>query len=324
MTDAIDASSIMGASKRRSIWPPDSFRKEDSVQEQTSRRVAVVTGASSGIGKEIAKALTGQGWRVIGLGRDPARCAAAEVQIRAASPGAQVDMIRADLALLADAARTANQIMALTDRIDVLVNNAGGMAKEKVVTAEGLEANFCANHLGPFVLTTRLLPVLRRTAARATPGNVRIVNTSSDASEMIPGLDWADLQTLHTFNAGLAYCRAKLANVVFARGLAKRLADDGIVAQAAHPGTVDSNFISHADEATQARIRTYKTVTPIEGADTLIWLATAEEPGKTSGRYYYKREPRTPNPFVDHDSNVERLWTESEKLVASVGVAAGG
>ena len=81
------------------------------MQEPTSQRVAVVTGASSGIGKEVAKALTGQGWRVIGLGRDPARCAAAEAQIRAASRGAEVDMVRADLALLADAARAANQIM---------------------------------------------------------------------------------------------------------------------------------------------------------------------------------------------------------------------
>jgi NAD(P)-dependent dehydrogenase (short-subunit alcohol dehydrogenase family) len=102
-----------------------------------NRKVAVVTGASSGIGKETAKVLAAQGWRVIAVGRDPARSAAAGREIRASSSGGQVDMIQADLALMSDAARAARDIAALTDRIDVLVNNAGGMAKRKVVTAEG-------------------------------------------------------------------------------------------------------------------------------------------------------------------------------------------
>lgn len=283
------------------------------------QRVAVVTGASSGIGKETAKALAAQGWRVIAVGRDPGRSAAAETEIRAASSGGGVDMIRADLALMADAARTARDIATLTDRIDVLVNNAGGMAKQKVITAEGYEENFAGNHLGPFLLTQRLLPLLRRAAASAPPGSVRIINTSSDASEMTPGLPWNDLQNLDNYNPGAAYCNSKLANVLFARGLAKRLASDGIVAHAMHPGTVDSNFITHADERTQARIRTFAMQTPIQGADTLIWLATAEEPGKTTGGYFYRRKPRTPNPVVDDDGYVERLWNESEKLIAQAG-----
>jgi NAD(P)-dependent dehydrogenase (short-subunit alcohol dehydrogenase family) len=126
------------------------------------QRVAVVTGASSGIGKETAKALASQGWRVIAIGRDPERTAAAEQEIRAASSGARVDVIRANLSLMADAARAARDITALTNRIDVLVNNAGCMAKGKVITSEGYEENFAGNHLGPFLLTTRLLPLLRR------------------------------------------------------------------------------------------------------------------------------------------------------------------
>ena len=284
------------------------------------QRVAVVTGASSGIGKETAKALAAQGWRVIAVGRDPGRSAAAETEIRAASNGGRVDMIRADLALMAEAARTASDITRLTDRIDVLVNNAGGMAKQKVITAEGYEENFAGNHLGPFLLTNRLLPLLRRAAANAPRGSVRIINTSSDASEMTPGLPWNDLQNLDNYNPGAAYCNSKLANVLFARGLAKRLANDGIVAHAMHPGTVDSNFITHADERTQARIRTFAMQTPIQGADTLIWLATAQEPGKTTGGYFYQRKPRTPNPVVDDDSYVERLWKESEKLIAKFGL----
>jgi NAD(P)-dependent dehydrogenase (short-subunit alcohol dehydrogenase family) len=288
------------------------------MDQQTARRVAVITGASSGIGKEVAKALASQGWRVIGLGRDAARSEAAEAEIRAASSGGAVDLVLADLSLLADAARAARQIAGLTDRIDVLINNAGGMPSKKVITREGNEANFAANHLGPFLLTKRLIPLLVAGARNRAPGSVRIINTSSDASEMIPGLDWHDLQSAQQFSVGAAYCRAKLANVLFARGLAKRLADSGIVAHAMHPGTVDSNFFSHADESTQARLKGLKKITSEEGADTLIWLATAAEPGKSSGGYFYQRKPRTPNPFVNDETNADRLWEESEKLVAAV------
>ncbi len=285
-----------------------------------TRRVAVVTGASSGIGKETAKALAAQGWRVIGIGRDPDRSAAAEREIRAASSGGEVDMLQADLALLADAARAAREVAARTDRIDVLVNNAGGMAKRKVMTPEGYEENFAGNHLGPFLLTTRLLPLLRRAAADSPRGRVRIINTSSDASEMIKGIPWDDLESSENYSAGAAYCYGKLANVLFARGLAQRLTDDGIVAHAMHPGVVDSNFITHADERTQAHIRSLKSQTPAEGADTLIWLATAEEPGQSTGGYFCQRKLRAPNPVVDDVSYVNRLWAVSEKLIAKAGL----
>jgi NAD(P)-dependent dehydrogenase (short-subunit alcohol dehydrogenase family) len=149
---------------------------------------------------------------------------------------------------------------------------------------------------------------------------VRIINTSSDASEMIKGMPWGDLQTSENYDVGAAYCYGKLANVLFARGLAQRLAGEGIVAHAMHPGAVDSNFITHAGERTQAYMRTLKLLTPAEGADTLIWLATAEEPGNSTGGYFYQRKPRAPNPVVDDAAYVDRLWAESEKLIAMAGV----
>jgi len=284
------------------------------------QRVAVVTGASSGIGKETAKTLAGRGWHVIAVGRDPERSAAAEAEIRAASVGGRVDMLRADLALMADAERVAAEIGALAGRIDVLINNAGGMAKDKVITAEGLEANFAGNHLGPFLLTNRLLPLLRAAAVDRPAGSVRIVNSSSDASEMIPGLMWDDLQLIDHFRAGHAYCQGKLANVLFARALATRLAPDGIVAHALHPGTIDSNFIAHADESSQAHIRTLEAMSPAQGSDALTWLATGDEPGESSGGYYHQHKRVPPNPLADDAVAVERLWAESERLV---GFAAG-
>ena len=284
------------------------------------QRIAVITGASSGIGKETAKTLAAQGWRVIAIGRDPARTEAAEAEIRAAAPPARLNMLRADLSLMQHAARAARDIAALTDRIHLLINNAGGMASARVITSEGYEQNFAGNHLGPFLLTTRLLPLLRAAAAASSPpGTVRIINTSSDASEMIKGLPWDDLQMLDAFTPGAAYCNSKLANVLFARGLARRVAADGIVAHALHPGTVDSNFITHAEARTQAYIRTLPALTPTEGADTIIWLATAEAPGRTTGGYFYQRQPRTPNPLAYDAETVERLWDESEKLIAKSG-----
>ncbi len=279
------------------------------------QRVVVVTGASSGIGKETAKTLAAQGWHVIAVGRDPERSAAAAAEIGAASNGGRIDMLRADLSLMADAERLARDIAALTGRVDVLINNAGGMAKQKVVTVEGLEANFAGNHLGPFLLTNRLLPLLRAAAADQPAGSVRIINTASDASEMIPGLMWDDLQLLDHFRAGHAYCQGKLANVMFARALATRLAPDGIVAHALHPGTIDSNFITHADESSQAHIRTLEAMSPAQGSDALTWLAVGDEAATGSGGYFHQRRRMPPNPFAEDEAAVERLWAESERLV---------
>jgi NAD(P)-dependent dehydrogenase (short-subunit alcohol dehydrogenase family) len=217
----------------------------------TQPRTAVVTGASSGIGKAAAKALVQQGWRVIGIGRDTARCAHARTEILTAAPGAQFEMLRADLSSMADTARVAHEIAARTDRIDALLNNAGGVNNRLIMTPEGFEATFASNHLGHFLLTARLLPLLRTAARAAEPGAVRIVNVSSSGHEYAPGLDWNDLQRLKNFSTGGAYTNAKLMNVLFARELARRLASDGIVAHSMHPGVVASNFVSPSSRCIQ-------------------------------------------------------------------------
>jgi len=282
-------------------------------------RVAVVTGASSGIGKAIAKAMARQGWRVIGTGRDPERLAAAEAEIAAEAAGAPVTMLRADLSLLGGAAQLTQDIAALTDRVDLLFNNAGGMTDKLVMTDEGLEANFAGNHLGPFLLTQRLLPLLRKAAQDQPAGAVRILNTASDASEMIPSINLDDMQNLERFSPGMAYCTGKLANVLFARALADRLAGEGIVAHAVHPGAVDSNFFSHAPADTQERSRGLDKASEADGADTLVWLATASEGAASNGGYWYRRAPRTPNTLVEDAAIVDRFWRESEKLIAAHG-----
>ena len=282
-------------------------------------RVAVVTGASSGIGLETAKALAASGWHVIGVGRDPERIAAASAEIRSAARGGEVEMLRADLALMADTARLAREIAARTDSIDVLLNNAGGTPRDRVVTAEGNEATFAGNHLGHFLLTGRLIPLLRAAATRRPRGTVRIINTASSAHEYSAGLDWRDLQVLKDFATTKAYCNAKLATVLFTRALARRVAPDGIIVHAVHPGLVGTRFASHGDDSMQQYFsqNADKVISAKEGADTVIWLATAIEPGDTTGGYFFQRRPGTVSALGQDDAAAERLWAESDALVAT-------
>ncbi len=284
---------------------------------QPRQRWVVVTGASSGIGLEAAKALAGQGWHVVGLGRDVARTASAETAIRAASPDGSADMLRADLAMMSEAERAADEVASLTDRIDVLINNAGGMAAEQVMTDEGLEENFASNYLGPFLLTDRLLPLLRAAATDSPVGSVRIINTSSNASEYVPGLDFDDLMGLNGYSTGRAYCSSKLANVMHARGLAKQLAADGIIVHALHPGVIATNFVTHASPEAQEAIRVMESISAVEGAVPLVWLATSAEAAATSGSYFHLCDLADPNPFAMDDRAVERLFVVSRELIDS-------
>ena len=227
-------------------------------------------------------------------------------------------MLRADLSLLADVDRLADEITALVQHIDLLANNAGSMVAEPRVTSEGLEANFTGNHLAPFHLTERLLPLMRSAAGDAPKGSVRIVNTSSDGSEMIPTLDVDSMGAMENFPAGAIYCSGKLANVMHARMLGERLAGDGIVAHSFHPGTVGTNFFSHVSQEVRDRYGNQPMLTPEEGADTLLWLATSDEAGQSTGHYWHKRERRDPNPVVEDKGLLERFWNKSRDMVTNV------
>src|SRR6185369_6124804 len=281
-----------------------------------AEKVVVVTGASSGIGKVVARRLAGDGWRVIAVGRDPGRTAEAAKELAAAKGGESIELLRADLSRMAEVGALANEIAARTDRIDVFINNAGGVANRLVMTDEGLEQNFAGNHLGPMLLTQRLLPLLRAAAADQPHGTVRIINTSSAASEMLPAIDIDDLQGLNDFDPGRTYCAGKLANILFTRSLSRRLADDGITVHAVHPGVVDSNFYTDLTEEMEANTRDIPKISEEAGADTLLWLATDPEGAKHSGTYWYERAPRAVNPLANDADLAERHWTASEALIA--------
>ena len=283
------------------------------------RRVALVTGASSGIGKSTALKLVARGWQVIGVGRDPQRSAAAEAEISAAAHDGGFTMVRADFTLMAEVKRAAGEVGSRTGRLDVLVNNAGGVRDQQYITAEGTEATFAANHLAPFLLTRELMPLLTASAAAEPPGTTRVIAVSSTAHRVIDALDFSDLQSLSGFQPALAYGRAKLANILFTRELARRAEPVGIVAQVMHPGRVASNFASHGDEGMRAYMASADTVSPDEPAETLAWLATEPEGGRHGGRYFYRKAEETPSPAAQDEAAARRLWTESETLLAKLG-----
>ncbi len=284
----------------------------------TGQQVAVVTGASAGIGLSTARMLAERGWRVICTGRDAGRCAEAEAEIRAAAPGARIDFLRGDFTEMKEVRRIAGEIAALTSRLDVLINNAGGVRDKLYVTSENIEATLAANHLAPFLLTRELMPLLRKTAGIAPQGNVRVIAVSSSGHAACPGMNWDDLDMFGNFTTGGAYCQAKLANILFTRELARRAGASGIIAQCMHPGRIKSNFASHGDQAMQHYMENAQTALPDEPARTLVWLATAPEAGRNPGRYFHDMREAEPAAQALDDAAARRLWDESEKRLAAL------
>jgi NAD(P)-dependent dehydrogenase (short-subunit alcohol dehydrogenase family) len=272
----------------------------------TDKKIAVVTGASAGVGKAACRQLLDLGWRVIGVGRDPTRCAEVEAELA----HTEFTMLRADLASLAETSRVANEIAALVPRINALLNNAGGVRPAQLFTTEGHDETFAANHLAPFLLTQKLLPLMVRGA--------RVIAVSSTGHEHCPGMNWDDLGFRTGWASGAAYCQAKLANILFTRELARRGAAQGVIAHAMHPGVVNSNFSSHCEPGMKAYMESImdRSVTPEYAAETLVFLASADVPGQSSGGYWHDKAEALPSAAAQDDAAAERLWTISERLVA--------
>jgi NAD(P)-dependent dehydrogenase (short-subunit alcohol dehydrogenase family) len=278
-------------------------------------KTAVVTGASSGIGLVVARELARQGWRVMVHGRNPYRATAALADLSRAVPGANLTLVQANLSVMADVRKAANEIASLTNRIDLLVNNAGAIINERQVTPEGFEATFAGNHLGPFLLTQSLMPLLR--AAAIAAGEARIVNTASGAHQMVRDMEWDDLQLEKGYRPWKAYAQSKLANILFTRELARRETGTGIKVSAVHPGVVDTNFPSGGGLLTQIGWLFAKpfTKTPEQGADTILWLAT-DGPRDPAGGYFEQRQPAEMTKAAQSNEGARRLWAISEKLTA--------
>lgn len=274
------------------------------------RQVAVITGATSGIGRWIALGLARSGMLVVLVARDGGRAGATQRWISDQVADAATEQVVADLSSLAQARAAGEHILASHPRLALLVNNAGLFSPRRVVTSEGYELTLAVNHLAPFVLTRVLEPGLRAGAP------ARVVNVGSAASDRAR-LDLGDLEAVPSFSTMRAYGRSKLAMMMASFEWARRLNETGVTVNVVHPGVVATKI---------AQVRGVAGVfwtlgmpfmlSPERGADTPLYVALAPELAGVTGKYLKRRAEASPNPQALDPASVAWLWAETERLVA--------
>jgi NAD(P)-dependent dehydrogenase (short-subunit alcohol dehydrogenase family) len=275
----------------------------------------VVTGGNSGIGLETAVALGQMGARVLITARDAARGEAARAAIaeRIGASGS-VELVVFDLAELASVRTGAQEILERCPRLDVLVNNAGVVLSERTETVDGYESTFAVNHLGPFLLTTLLLPRLVESAP------ARIVNVASTAHvQARKGMPFDDLQSTRSYAGMRVYGASKLANILFTVELARRLEGQGVTASSLHPGTVRTGYCADGDAkgflVLGIKIAKPFFLSPQKGARTSIYLASSPDVAAISGTYFVKCKGKKPRKQGQDTEGARRLWEVSEALI---------
>jgi NAD(P)-dependent dehydrogenase (short-subunit alcohol dehydrogenase family) len=281
-------------------------------------KVVVITGSNIGIGLETAVGVAQLGATTVLACRNAAKAATAAAEVTARTGNDEVSVVGLDLSDLASVRQAAGDVISRWDRLDVLINNAGGTWSERHVTAQGFEQTFGVNHLGHFLLTNLLLD---RMVAGAP---ARIINLSSVGHHMAwRGMRFEDLQSEKRYATFDAYSRSKLANILFTRELARRLAGTGVTANAVHPGPVRSGFGMDGDltglMALGNRLIRPFEVSAASGAKTSIYLATSEEVAGKTGLYWVRSRPGHMSVRAHSDDEAAQLWAESEKLLASAG-----
>jgi NAD(P)-dependent dehydrogenase (short-subunit alcohol dehydrogenase family) len=274
------------------------------------RPLAVVTGATGGIGRYIALGLARAGYRLILICREPVRAGAARAWIAERIPQTDVDVRIADLALLAATRRVGGDIAADHPRLDLLINNAGVFETKPVATTEGFDRVLCVNLLSPFVLTQALLPLLLAGAP------ARIVNVGSSTSDHAR-IDPDNLALGSRWTMKGAYSQSKLALMMTTFALARRLAGTHVTANVVHPGLVATGLVRSGGLVGLAwRCLALVALTEEQGADTPLHAALAPELRNVSGAYLKKRRPAPPNPRACDPVLQERVWAAVERLTS--------
>lgn len=273
-------------------------------------RIALITGANTGIGRVTAIELAMQGYHVFLACRDAARTHAVLEDIRSRSAGTAVaEFLPLDLGDLQSVRGCAQQFMDRQLPLHLLINNAG-LAGFKGLSKSGFELTFGVCHVGHFLLTQLLMPALKQADV------ARIVVVSSRAHLRTGGIDFDNLRSPTRSPGGLKeYCQAKLANMLFVKGLAQRLQGTGITVYGLHPGVVASDVWRSLPGFLQPLIKRFMLTTE-QGAATTLYCATHADVAKQTGEYYDNCKRARHSRVVNDAALVERLWVESERWVA--------
>lgn len=272
-------------------------------------KIAIVTGANSGMGMATAKALADEGATVIMLCRSEKRGREAFEKL-AQKKGRRLDLMLCDLGDFASVGDFVRHVKERYGRVDILVNNAGFISLNRQETKEGLERQFGINHIGHFLLTTELLDMMEKGA--------RIVNVASGAHKA-GRIHFDDINLEHGYNVVKAYSQSKLANVLFTKELARRLSDKGITVNCCHPGAVATNMGVDRDTGfgrTITGILKPFFLTPEEGARTAVFLVTDDSVKDISGEYFYKCKPANSSKRSKDTELARKLFELSENIVS--------
>jgi retinol dehydrogenase 12 len=276
----------------------------------------LVTGANSGIGRALVEALAARGGNVVLAARSEERTRPVLDEIRSRYPAVEAQFLLIDVSDLASVRAAANQFLSSGGPLDVLLNNAG-VAGTRRVTRDGFDLTYATNHIGPFLLTNLLLPMLQ------DAGQGRVVNVSSAAQFRVKEIDWSvlDRRTIPKRSAFPEYAVTKLMNVLHAKELARRLAGSRVTTYSLHPGTVASNIWRQLPQPLQWFMKLFM-ISNEAGARTPLYCATAPELSSSTGRYYDKSREVAPNPLANDETLARELWTRTEAAIAAADRAA--
>jgi len=273
-------------------------------------KTAIVTGASSGMGKVTAKSLAEKGYEVILVCRNHEKGENTLNVLQSLYPQASLHLFLCDLSSVKAVKKLAEEITGSFTKIDVLINNAGAYIAERHTSVDGYELTLATNHLAYFQLADLLLPLLKNAP------EARIVNVASEASKL-GKLNWDDLNLEKKYSGILAYSNSKLYNIMFTFQLADELKGTHVTVNAMHPGGVNTNFGNGVDGLLGIAFRQFGWLmrTPEKGAETIIWLATSPEAAQYSGLYFKDKKP-IPSIALSHDKQAKQhLWEVTENLI---------
>jgi NAD(P)-dependent dehydrogenase (short-subunit alcohol dehydrogenase family) len=271
-----------------------------------NRKTCLITGSSSGIGKETAIELSRKGYRVIMLCRDSEKSRNAWAEVKELVEDNDADLIYANLSSLDSIRKAAEEIKSKYDVIDVLINNAGVFKRKLTMSEDGIEINLAVNFLAPFLLTNLLLPLIKKS------DSARIINMTSELYKD-GKVDFGKTNINNKYNGNKAYANSKLLVVLFTYQLAKILKDDKITVNCVHPGVVQTDVFRDFPKWVNRMLGLFISK-PEEGAKPSIYLASSDEVRNISGKYFSKMKIKETKE-ITHDENVRQyVWDYANKL----------